>query len=114
MFAILISLLLQSFFRGKTDFYFHQFLSSFFKYLSSNFLSFYLYNIFVIYFPSSSSLLKSFSSMSYAKFTYPENTFPQYTPCQQLIQIKPTFYNSYLTCNISYSSDIIIQVFCLP
>jgi len=53
---------LQGFSSRETDFYFCQFLSNFFKYLSSNFLSSYLYNIFVIYFLSNSSLLKSLSS----------------------------------------------------
>ena len=43
-------------------FYLFQFLSNFFKYSFSNFLSSHLYNIFVMYFPSNSSLLKSFSS----------------------------------------------------
>ena len=47
----------------------------------------------------------------YAKSTHLENIFPQYTPCQQLIQIKPAFYGSYLTCNMPHSSDAIIWVF---
>ena len=41
---------------------FFYFLQFFFKYSSSNFLSFYPYNSFAMYFPSSSPLLKSFSS----------------------------------------------------
>ena len=56
---ILISPLLQGFSSGETDFYFYQFLSNFFKYSFSNFLSFYLYNIFAMYFPGNSLLLKS-------------------------------------------------------
>ena len=58
----LILPLLQGFFFKETDFYFHQFLSNFFKYSSSNFPSFYLYNIFAIYFSTNSPLLKSSSS----------------------------------------------------
>ena len=53
---------LQGFSSRETDFHFHQFLSNFFKYFFSNFLSFYLYSIFAINFPSSSLLLKSLSS----------------------------------------------------
>ena len=52
---------LQGFFSGETDFHFHQFLSNFFKYSFSNFLSFHPYNIFAIYFPSNFPFLKSFS-----------------------------------------------------
>ena len=62
LFSTLILSPLQGFSSRETDFYFCQFLSNFFKYLSSNFLSSYLYNIFVIYFLSNSSLLKSLSS----------------------------------------------------
>ena len=39
-----------------------RFLFNFFKYFVSNFLLSYLYNIFAIYFPSNSPLLKSLSS----------------------------------------------------
>ena len=46
----------------SSSFHFFQFLSNFFKYLSSNFLLSHLYNIFAIYFPSSSLFLKSLSS----------------------------------------------------
>jgi len=53
---------LQDFSSRETDFHFHQFFSNFLKYSFSNFLSFHLYNIFTIYFPSSSPLLKSHSS----------------------------------------------------
>ena len=49
--------------------------------------------------------------MTYTKFTHPENISLWYTPCQQLIQIKPAFYGGYLTHNIPHSSDTIIQVF---
>ena len=52
---------LQDFFSGETDFYFCQFLSNFIKYFSSNFPSFYPYNIFTIYFSSNFPLLKSLS-----------------------------------------------------
>ena len=53
---------LQDFSSRETDFHFHQFLSNFFKYFSSNFpSSFHLYSIFAINFPSSSLLLKSLS-----------------------------------------------------
>ena len=38
-----------------------------------------------------------------------KNTFPWYTSCQQLIQIKPTFHSGHLTYSISYGSDAIIQ-----
>ena len=56
---------LQGFSSRETDFHFHQFLSNFLKYPSLNFPSFYPYNIFAIYFPGNSSLLKSlFSAIS--------------------------------------------------
>ena len=42
--------------------YLTQFLSNFLKYSFSNFLSFHLYNIFTMYFPGNSPLLKSLSS----------------------------------------------------
>ena len=58
----LILLPLQGFSSRETDFYFHQFLSNFLKYSSSNFLSFHPYNIFAINFSGNSPLLKSFSS----------------------------------------------------
>ena len=44
------------------SFYHFQFFSNLFKYSVSNFLSSYLYNIFTIYLPDNSPLLKSFSS----------------------------------------------------
>ena len=50
-------------------FYFLQFFSNFLKYSSSNFLSSHLYNIFTIYFPSSSSLL-NFLSFDLSNFFY--------------------------------------------
>ena len=53
---------LQGFSSRETDFHFHQFLSNFLKYSSSNFPSSHLYNIFTVNFPSNSPLLKSFSS----------------------------------------------------
>ena len=53
---------LQGFSFRETDFHFCQFLSNFLKYSSSNFLSSHPYNIFAVYFPSNSSLLKSFFS----------------------------------------------------
>ena len=58
----LILFLLQGFFSRETNFHFCQFLSSFLKYSSSNFPSFYSYNIFAIYFLSNSPFLKLFSS----------------------------------------------------
>ena len=67
--SVLTLLPLQDFSSRETDFYSHQFLSNFFKYSSSNFLSSHLYNIFVIYFPGNSSLLKSFSS-TISNFSY--------------------------------------------
>ena len=53
---------LQGFSSRETDFYFHQFLSNFLKYSSSNFPSSHPYSIFAINFPNNFSLLKSFSS----------------------------------------------------
>ena len=47
----------QGFSSGETDFHFHQFLSNFFQYLSSIFLSSHPNKIFAIYFPSNSFLL---------------------------------------------------------
>ena len=49
---------LQDFSSRENDLRFSQFFSNFFKYLSSNFSLFYLYSIFIIYFPSNSLLLK--------------------------------------------------------
>jgi len=57
--------LLLDFSSRETDFYFCQFLFKFFRYLSLNFLSFYPYNIFAIYFSNNFLLLKSlFSTLS--------------------------------------------------
>ena len=53
----------------SSSFYLFQFLSNFFKYSFSNFLLSYPYNILTIYFPSSSSLLKSFS-FAISNFSY--------------------------------------------
>ena len=63
LFTTLTLLLLQGFSSRETDFHFHQFLSNFFKYSFSNFPSSYLYNIFAVYFPDNSPLLKSLSSI---------------------------------------------------
>ena len=46
----------------KTDFYFHQFLSNFFKNSILSFLLSHLYNIFTVYFFSNYPLIKSLSS----------------------------------------------------
>jgi len=91
--VILILPSLQDFFFGETDFHFCQFLSNFFRYSSSNFPSFYLYNIFAIYFPSNSPLLKSFfstiSNFSYllisifilsSNFSSASLVFPKFSP----------------------------------
>jgi len=57
--------LLQDFSSRETDFHFCLFLFKFFRYLSSNFLSFHPYNIFAIYFSNNFLLLKSlFSTLS--------------------------------------------------
>ena len=53
---------LQGFSFGETDFSFHQLLSNFLKYFSSNFPSSYLYSIFAVNFPGNSLFLKSLSS----------------------------------------------------
>ena len=55
--------LFQGFSSGETDFYFHHFLSNFFRYSFSNFPLFYLYNIFAVYFLGKSPFLKSLSSV---------------------------------------------------
>jgi len=55
-------LTLQDFFFRETDFYFCQFLSNFLKYSFSNIPSSHPYNIFIVYFPGNSPLLKSYSS----------------------------------------------------
>ena len=52
---------LQGFFSRETDFHFHQFLSNFLKYSSSNLPSFYPYSIFAVNFPGNFPLLKFFS-----------------------------------------------------
>jgi len=69
LYLILTLLSLQGFFSRKTNFYFLQFLSNFLKYSASNYLSFYLYNIFVIYFLSNSPLSKFLSSAK-SNFSY--------------------------------------------
>ena len=61
MFLTLTLPFIQDFSSRETNFYFFQFLSNFLKYSFSNFLSFYPYNIFAIYFSSSLPLLKSCS-----------------------------------------------------
>ena len=69
MFTTFILFFLQDFFFRETNFYFYQFLSNFLRYFSSNSLLFHPCNIFTIYFPSSSFLLKSlFSSISNFSF----------------------------------------------
>ena len=55
---------LQGFSSGETAFHSYQFLSNFFKYSSSNFLSSHLYNILAVNFPGNLPLLKSLSSTS--------------------------------------------------
>ena len=54
-------LTLQDFFFRETNFYFCQFLSNFLKYSFPNISSSHLYNIFIVYFPGNSPLLKSCS-----------------------------------------------------
>ena len=53
----------------SSPFYLFQLLSNFFKYSFSNFSSSHLYNIFAVYFPGSSALLKFFSSAK-SNFSY--------------------------------------------
>ena len=69
LFLILTLPPLQDFFSGETNFHFHQFLSNFLKYSSSNFPSFHPYNIFFIYFSGNFPFLKSFSSILF-NFSY--------------------------------------------
>ena len=69
LFLTLILLSFQDFFSRKTSFYFFQFLSKFLKYLSSNFLLSYPYNIFIIYFSNNSLLLK-FLYSTISNFSY--------------------------------------------
>ena len=56
VYCLLLITLSPDFSSKETDFHFHQFLSNFLRYSSSNFLSFYLYNI---YFFINSLFLKS-------------------------------------------------------
>ena len=74
-FVILTSFSFQGFSSRKTNFYFCQFLSNFFRYSSLNFLSSQPYNIFTIYFSSNFSLLKSFSSAMSNFSCYITSTF---------------------------------------
>ena len=64
--SLLLTILILPSFQGfssrETNFYFHQFLSNFLKYFSSNFSSSHPYNIFAINFSDNSPLLRSFSS----------------------------------------------------
>ena len=61
---------LQGFSSKETDFYFCQFLSNFFKYLISNFLSSYSYNIFAMYLSGNTLLLLKFFFLAISKFFY--------------------------------------------
>ena len=67
--AILTLPPLQGFSSRETAFHFCQFLSSFFRYSSSNFLSSHLYNILAVNFSGNSPLLKSLSS-AFSIFSY--------------------------------------------
>ena len=76
----------QGFSSRETDFHFCQFLSNFLRYSSSNFLSSHLYNIFTVYFPSNSPLLKSFSSIlsNFSCLLISELLFPSNSPTASL------------------------------
>ena len=102
---------LQGFSSGKTAFHFHQFLSNFLKYSSSNFLSFHPYSIFAVNFTSSSSFLKSFSStisnfscLLISVFILPSNSsntslaFPKSSFLFQVLcsTINPFYHTKYL------------------
>ena len=75
-FSTLTSPPLQGFSSGETDFYLCQFLSNFFKYLSSNFLLSHLNKIFAIYFLGNSLLLNS--SASGFNFIFHLSSIPSY------------------------------------
>ena len=76
MFSTLILLSFQGFSSGETDFHLHQFFSNFFKYSSSNFLSFHPNKSFAIYF-SSNLLLLNFSAFG-ANFIFHLSSIPSY------------------------------------
>ena len=63
LFLVLTLFSSQGFSSGETDFHFCQFLSNFLRYSFLNFPLSHSYNIFTIYFPGNSPLLKSFSSI---------------------------------------------------
>ena len=111
----------QGFSFGETDFYFCQFLSSFFKYSFSNFPLSYLYNIFAINFPSNSPLLKFFfsaisnfsclltstfilpSNFSSASFTCPKSSPFSHVSCSTINPFHFTKYFSVLLIFLLFS-----------
>ena len=115
--AILTLPPLQDFSSGETDFYFCQFLSSFFKYSSSNFLSSHPYNLFAINFPGNSPLLKSLSSAisifsylltsvfilllnsSNASFAFPKSSFFSQISCSA---INPFYCTKYFFVSLIF------------
>ena len=122
MFMIPTLSLLQGFFFRESVFYFCQFLSNFFRYSSSNFLSFYPYNIFAIYFSSSSPLLKSLSSTKSNFSCYLTSVFIHFSnsAITSFIFSKSFsfFYELYFTinffqCNISSISQLPLFFFYL-
>ena len=103
---------LQGFSSRETDFHFHQFLSNFLKYSSSNFPSSYPYNIFAINFPGNFPLLKSLSSAisnfscfltfafilllnsSNTSSVFPKSSFLSQIPCST---VNPFYCTKYLS-----------------
>ena len=85
----------------ETDFHFCQFLSNFLRYPFLNFLSSHPYNIFAVYFPSNSPLLKSFSSIlsNFSCLLISALTLPSNSPTASLV-----FSRSSSLSHVSYSA----------
>jgi len=114
LFATLILSLLQGVSSGETDFYFCQFLSNFFKYLSSNLLLFHPNKILTIYF-SSNLLLLNFPIFGF-NFTF--HTFSSPSCCLNftltLSSNLSSFTNSFTFSkfsSFSYISFSVINLF---
>ena len=120
LFVTLTLFPLQDFSFRETDFYFYLFISSFFKYSSLNLPSSYLYNIFTVYFPKNSPLLKSlFSALSNlscyltSKFILPSNlttTFFAFSKSFSLSQLLCSIINPF-HCTKYFTTSLIFLLF---
>ena len=102
---------LQGFSSREIDFYFCQFLFKFLRYSFSNFLLFYSYNIFSIYFPSNSPCLKSYSSATsnFSCLLTSALIFPLKSTTTFLAFLKSFFFPYVIFCHKPF---LIHQVLC--